>query len=605
MVYAIWSRKGTIYNSINVPGSSLINWVEFRSSASMIFKITICNYKDKPARINFLISPPNIKFIINYFNKCFKDSELSILDNTISTHFNPQSAEQLIALFKSVNLDVQRTEFPELLQIEIQQIIEKLPHLNNELNKKGAKHFIDENIPLCPYFNPKRANTTALVKLVDLFSNPSRALAERRPFKSEIEYCLVQGENPYQIDKFEKSSFDYLFLRHLPDNWFQPLARQLLSYGANPYFRVFNDFSPIERGLHYGLFSKEVKYIEELFNFLPRSLTPLNKIKAQVLSTPNKMMTSLCIGNKIIQTIIKDTNSLTFTEFQHLFALFAEMYEIDPAKKDSTAIEDVFQQDFTGNNKQIEIIYDKGIIVGFNLFEIITLKSRTDQIIMHCSHSVLKGDYRGTGIMNLLHFRLAFALQILFPTHIIGIFFIAIHANSGVIPENLNWLYHPKYGEQDELVKEILNEIQGETEYVRKQMKCYVPQDIRVKETKNASSREHRVKRFFKEDLMGTDGPEYKGVPILTFVGDTTYKHCCELLSTQINFHDHINDLALSIAGSGYPLYPYSVPGSSPQKVNLINNNLWFWKSEKKLTDSSLYTPKDTEEQSDKIQCAL
>lgn len=336
-------------------------------------------------------------------------------------------------------------------------------------------------------------------------------------------------------------------------------VEKLLCYGANPLYLVPH------QGIHYftayelALQQAKKGYNVEIFHILQASMMQIERS----LQKNNKMLRvsdidikskHQCVGTTFffpkkedIYTELKQSIHQTEEEKGHLLTMFAKAFEGD--KNDYKEYMEEFIEDLTEDRTYVELFYVKTCankeFIGFNVFSIIEINN---QLILNCAYSFISDDYRGLGIMPLLAFRPAFALQAIFPDKRIAIFFNAIHYNSYRTIENL--LHWPKYqsphlkGLVELILQKVFKDNLDNLFYVHNLLSCYVKDKIKVKGKYYIKDKNNIMQKHFYERLLKfiNNVPEYaRAAPVLFYVGDDSFYKMGSLLSQMgVDFYAHI-----------------------------------------------------------------
>lgn len=522
---------------------------------------------------SILISYPHREKIKTCLSKALRgNSALKVYDSSVEFKLEPGVIAKLIEAFKELNKEYSRIEFPEILFADLQGI--ENYHFARPFSSR--KHLVKKRGRITvSNINPDRAKSTQLLTWFNS-ATPNNQLAIRK-----IKECLKDGEDPNQFDSSSATPLKILFhKKNINEAFFKWALRYLIIYKAYLGRLFIGEYSVLENAaqfdpMRYGWF------LNAISSRLKRPVlyTPL-QIQSLVRST--RLETIIIKNNLLISTVTKKSSELSEDESNELFQLFSDNFE---ASSD-TNISAVFQEDFYGANKYVEIIYHNGEIIGFSLYENITLKAYPNHVFLYWIDAAIKADYRRKkeyridGLITLLAFRTAMLLQILHPESIVGMFCVSITASSGVLFSNLSLLYHPQYGSHDELVKAILKKIGSNTTYFRDNASCLVSQPVRVKQTPTSATRSSSTleQTFFNEEMIQHQDNAYKGVPILLFIGDQTYSHLSRFFASQFNFREYINQLASEVARRGFALYEGKNYSAAP--INLNNVNKLFWRNE-------------------------
>lgn len=574
-----WRRKGNFWRD------SRSRVVNFLSDGLIIPRITFIHDEDG-TDVTLHVSQFYLPKISSYFVQAFAANPLFEMHyNAVSFRLAGDDAEKLIAIFRKINLAFHCIEFsPELLH-EITQISD---YLQGRI--VAAEHVIKkQDINNNWLVNPNRAQS---LKLITLFK---KASSQKPLIVRKIKECFKDGENPNQCDSTDNTPMDVLFNRKdLSEEEFKWGVSWLLAFKWVVERACWGEFSTLEK--HARFAPAKMHWFNEVIGLQIYAPVRASTMKVQSCATANRILTAITYENKIIRTEIKNTAALSAEESQDLYALFAETFEVDPDKRDQLHLEDIFQEDFVGDNKHVEIIYDCERIIGFNLYETMTLENYPDHLVLNCVDSVMHPAYRRSGLVTMLVFRMAFLLQMLCPENIVSLFCVAIHANSGTLFNNLNMLYHPQYGDHDQFVQAILG---SKVSYFRDNVECHIPQRIRVKESNPSYAGEHILKAFFRNEMLGGNKDnQCKGVPIVLFMGYQTYKQLCDFYAGKFYFGAHLRDLAAEIVRSGYQFHPICMGKS--KTVALCDVVKLFWCNEKNATSHVL-----TLEPHENIRCGL
>jgi hypothetical protein len=268
-------------------------------------------------------------------------------------------------------------------------------------------------------------------------------------------------------------------------------------------------------------------------------------------------------------TISKD--SRLFTKLQKLpnvnrndLAKVKELYQQYCFEGGSVAdLEAAFAADITGNNKILEIIYhnNEKCVVGFNIFEILSLKNKQEFLCLHCVSSYTDKTIRGIGLMPLLAFRLAFCLKRLNPEREVAVYFSALSYNSFSLAQNFAYCFPKNQSDfTKKLALNIVKSVEPKAEVFHQGAVFYITLNIMVRSDagiKNFglfSSVFNRVLLNKQQSQCQTE--RCRAVPVQFFIGDESFeklnRHAANI---GINFLDHMQRLSVATANTIFKDY--------------------------------------------------
>jgi hypothetical protein len=406
-----------------------------------------------------------------------------------------------------------------------------------------------------------------------------------------LQKLLAAGEDPNGYDTSGHTALhSAMELERVHKKKMDNVIKLLLIYQANPFIRnihsLMGDYgsayeSALQREnrsyvnyfLSLELSKKYARFIHVVAN-LPRLTRPVSPPQPFKIKSDGKQMYSVfpMAGNKTYACITKNLNDLSRDEKTAIIAIHKQQFIDD---------NDTFSKDLSGDDKLIELIYAEHRLIGFNLFQKIKVP---ECVVISCLYSYLDSKNRHPGLMLLLCFRLAFALQLLMPDQIIGYHFTAINYNSYRLVQD--WLHFPKYnpmskGSQAFPLQKIMKQIyQGSTEVHQEGSAIYVSDEVKTKAACSDALRGGIFKDFFYTILLGISAKASntnRAAPVFFYVCDDIYLHLKStlLLSLGIHFFQHVYETAKAMS------YLFSDVIKEPHPPNPIecffNSKMLFW----------------------------
>jgi hypothetical protein len=272
--------------------------------------------------------------------------------------------------------------------------------------------------------------------------------------------------------------------------------------------------------------------------------------------------------DKFIETslvsIIKRTDELTLNEIDGLRIIFNDCFSNIPV----CDREALFRKEFSSNNNTFtELIYGEALI-GCNVYRIF---ETTKEVIFAWQLAMLTGNYNGYGIMDLLVFRLMFALQLL-SEKIVICHFVAVHYRSyqRFAAENLHF---PKYQGQDYNWNRVKDEVIKNMEYTDSYhdgIECHVYDGMVVNNFNNNKS----IWSDLFSHIVGDD--EKSAAFVLFHAGDDIFKKVQKILADlKICFPNHLLELLKYFDPF---LKQNGFFHSTGRRTGFADSNLLFWK---------------------------
>lgn len=497
------------------------------------------------------LSPYHEEFLRDLCKKLIPDGEFEYYQSTHDIHVNfdtPQSLTFIQSLFVSLNEKIGQEEIAREILDELSQLSRLL---HNQLfdADRSAKHIIAEYTFPRSHVNPARKNSRALVNL--LAYNTLQTLP-----KKQFRYLLTQGEDVNGVGgDGDMTAMYYATLQYDLD-----VLAFMLFYGGNPFMRIEGGTffeSPYEVA---GKFQEreKIELIQSTVTTIQRPLSMASQSKPRlavdaidVKFIDDSLITCIRLSNhKTLLSCLKKPALLTASEKSSVHALFERFFE---TRNPGTDLHDILNNDLNGENNYIELIMDGQQLAGFNLFELISPKSSNRHIFLHCVYSLIMPEYRGYGIMSLLAFRLAFAMQLLSPGLTLGVFFCAVHDNSYRMVKDL--LHYPKYQphSMNILMDDILQEVfKGDASLYHDTITCFTEDDVRLKDCENANTKKDIIEKIFYQYILGINSAptgKTRAAPVLFYVGDDSFHRLESMLRStiRVNFSGHIQQLARAL----------------------------------------------------------
>lgn len=610
-----WYRFGDFYQPVNYRnladqsyGPVMMRSVKFRSISSPIIKVInvilytdgdvrICitptqSYKQKFHTAARCIIPkdafdtvlPVMSMDLNAFMTPDKDvNPYSFVGHDVriniagGTNKNINLAEiidKVEALFKDINKQCEQYVFTDELSVEIRQIVE---FVYNSVHGKKYQHMMTDKLVTHSHTHPERKNSKELIRILSKLST----LTEND--KKEFRYFLTQGENPDQAEPAGMQAISLAIIRQKS----KELTNALMFYGASIFTRnpdtVFFE-SPFELTMKLYSDTKNSVYLDML-NMMGGMLTTLERQIARATS-----------GVKVVNTEITcDANSITTTfnmsDGKTLDTVLKHNSQLTRGNKQAIldSIDGIFDKSnveaYLGNNYFIESIYSGSKLVGFNIFEIVPPDHAKDtDIILHVAYSFIQAPYRGYGIMALLEFRLAYAMQVLSNQHDVSVFYTAIDPSG--YKQAKDHLAMPRHQppDMDEKMHKVLSKVyHGSYQYYHDGSMCFVLDDASANVGGFTGSKTDLTHQYVFENMLDSTTKEAsgktRGVPVLFYIGDENYIKQSQIAEQiGVNFTDHILRLANAMRHVVSP-YTGQACHSAPNLGRVYKRtDLLFWK---------------------------
>lgn len=551
-----WYRLGNFYNfnqkrSLIIPGArnnaQLLREVKFCSitRSALIKQIGVIYRADGETLIEFTASPFSEEELQILLGKFFNADEYGCDAPSFTRRkfviFNLQSLqkfpagknlqdfksqaeivefnanillEKLIKMLKYLNEKHNYEAFPDEIIKELRSMI-KFVYGSQKPAPQECRHTITDDIPASNCTNPARENSTALIDLLNKWQNVDI---------NKVIDLLSKGENPNQCKPGSFAPVQLLGLRGSSMGSesgrinVKKMVRLFLWYKAD-FFAIFPQSSSFDSGADLLMQKHALGILNEIIIAYTTLEYPLQKsaqntavIREDIRLYGNKIGTSFLYSNGfLLKTYIKELSTLTDAERMAIFPLYVKYFE-SPGEVSPTKHRESFDEDFSGENKFVELIYDGNILVGYRLSELIFLENKK-KIVVHDMFIVLQPRYRTDEKMTIFGYRLVNAVMEWFKDYKVGLFFCAAHYNS--LRKTNQGLFFPKYEaeEMDDDIQEILNKIyKGSLKYFKNGITCYVEDDIKVKgsyytKSKNKNSKIDVDQRFYKH-MLGLSGKD-------------------------------------------------------------------------------------------------
>lgn len=581
-----WHRIGTFYELKQTVSSAdwtrrlqcpvQIHGVSFRNSMPsevILRQIYVMQYTDGSARIDLKASPFKFDELIKAYNFIFKTNYTieDSLSQTLKLEFTAETGLKLIELFNYLNTKSQSEEFSPELMAEIIQLSASLK-MNRDLFYT-QKHKISEGTVSTAHVNPSREKSKDLVNLLQY-----APVNKQSELEKDLKKLLTKGEDPNQESGLGQTPLSLAVL-----GCDKLILMLLLCYGANPWAPTndFSGFAPIELAKLYND-NEKFTFIEkacaqvEKPTSVSRSLSSVKTI--DTFANANKVTTiiELADSKTTLVSTLKEISELTEEETSQLLDLYTHIFH--------TSTEDIkkgFDQAFSpAPGKWIDIIRDKtGRIIGAATY---ILRKETNDLYLMVDLSFLHPDYQGCGIMPLIDYRVAFALQKLFPNFNTYVVFLAASYAAFRRVEHL--LCTPKY--QPEGIKDRLKHVFADLFHYSLTWND-TPDGVyfNVKEenqlvstNKQTKSNAPIMEEFFHQHLRGAmDGY----IPVLIPVRDDLLAALQNMLSPrQINFNDQCQFLAKALEKSTLLDDSMNAKGHGLKNNKAISSKYLFWNNQ-------------------------
>jgi len=534
-----------------IPGarnnSQLLREVKFRSitRSALIKQIGAIHYADGETLIEFTASPFSEEELQILLGKFFNADEYGcsapdfirekfVIFNLQSLQKlpagkNPQDfksqaemvefnsfvlLEKFIKILKYLNKEHDYEAFPDEIINELRSMI-KFVYGSQKPAPQECRHMITDDIPASSCTNPARENSTALIDLLNKWQNVDI---------NKVIDLFSKGENPNQCKPGSLAPVQLLGLRGSSMGSesgrinVKKMVRLFLWYKAD-FFAIFPQSSSFDSGADLLMQKHALGILNEIIIAYTTLEYPLQKstqsatvIREDIRLYGNKIGTGFLYSNGfLLRTYIKELSTLTAAERMAVFALYVKYFE-SPGEVSPEKYKESFDEDFSGENKLVELLYDGDLLVGYRLSELIFLENKK-KIVVHDMFIVLEPKYRTDEKMTIFGYRLVNAVMEWFEDYKVGLFFCAAHYNS--LRKTNQGLYFPKYQdeEMDEDIQEILNKIyKGNPKYFKNGIICYVEDDMKVKgsyytKSKHKNSKIDVDQRFYKH-MLGLSGKD-------------------------------------------------------------------------------------------------
>lgn len=494
-------------------------------------------------------------------------------------------ASKILELFKHVNQQCEHTVFSNELTQEILALT-NFVYYKERLHDNQHRHVISDKLSMHSHTHPDRKNSKELIRILSTFSKLSVN------DENEVRCLLAQGESPDQVESGGMPAVSLAILRHKST----ALTSALMFYGARIFDRspdsVFLE-SPFELALQQYTQRQTPAYLD-ILNIMGATLTTLERqitksksgtkvVNSKITSDANSIITTFSMSDgKTLDTILKHNSQLTRDNKQAIL----------------NSIEDVFDksnvESFLSDNYLVESIHDDLKVVGFNIFEILTPDNAKDtDIVLHVVYSFIQAPYRGYGIMALLEFRLAYAMQVLSNQHDVAVFYTAIDPSG--YKQAKDHLAMPRHQppDMDDKMHKILSRVyHGSYQYHHNGSMCYVLDDASAKAGGFTGSKTDFTHQYVFENMLGSKTKDKngktRGVPVLFYIGDENYIKQSQMAEQiGVNFTDHILKLSSAIRRILQPYMGSTFHQGAPNLGRVYKRaDLLFWKCPRTLTET-------------------
>lgn len=466
-------------------------------------------------------------------------SQRQIKFNAASIPLNEAAMQQIAKLFHHFNTDMTPQPFPKELVDDLTAI--------TMATSADAISFKTPSIPqTTPNFNKK-----AYKQLVDDLGTPTPS--QYRKHLSEVTPSDNAVNLPLMMAVYQHTSTEPLEMML----WykFNPFTRnRKRNYTSKDLaIRWMFSFSPFEVALAAGMTTKADMIVRHHSAFNRRhSPTGGQRIMinhVEFSHDTNSVFTLFQFTNgATLKLFLMRIAELSPNQREQVFNLFAANFEKVDGKLN---LREIFNKDFNGN-KYIEIICDGEETVGFNVFEIIDLDKN---IFLHCAYGAIAERYRSYGIMTLLSFRPAYALQLLYPDKKVGIAFCALHYNSYRV---IDFPHYPKYPSNisQPVMRKLLGKIVEQDLTTFSELPTFVREQLAIKSTETKPAADALNQRMFKRHLLKHTGnmtpiSHPRSVPVAFMIGSESHQHITTVSAALgILFNKHINDYAPRLASA-------------------------------------------------------
>ena len=243
-------------------------------------------------------------------------------------------------------------------------------------------------------------------------------------------------------------------------------------------------------------------------------------------------------NGKLITTVISPSNKINDNELNSLLRLAASSFNPEDIK-----------EDFQDKDAMVEMIYSdqpdedekiKNNLIGFLIYKTIC------ETYLYWSLAYLAPEYRGLGLMPLLLFRQAYAMDYK------GIFMLSIHPNSyKVVDKNLQHFPKHQSKELKALVTELLAAVLQvkNCEIHQQGLTCYIDGQIELKQKIMQTSQLSFSDKFFFSYLLNLPDDaittKNRAAPILFHLDSAHLARLNAVFANQgINFVEQVNNLA-------------------------------------------------------------
>lgn len=372
---------------------------------------------------------------------------------------------------------------------------------------------------------------------------------EAQMLNRKFDQLLVMAERVNAFDSTGYTPLHYALFLTVEE------VEKLLQYGANPVFLAPHQGTHYITAYELALQQAEQGRGIEMFQLLQSSMLhverALKKPAARLIFEDIRIEP---IYHGVKTTFVSSQHGVIFTELkpykylasrakEQLLALFNENF----------AGEKEFKEDLNSDNIYAELFYAYSPVgnqpIGFNVFRIFEIDK---QIVLNCAYSALIKKYRGFSLMPLLIFRLTFVLDHLFPDRKVSAYFNAIHYNSYRLIENL--LHWPKYQSPavEELLKKIFTEIDENPRYEHDIMKCFVADNVKVKDDYYTKEKTHLGQKHFYERILAfaNGEPAYpRAAPVIFYAGVDSFDKFSRLLADiGVDLESHVRSFSQHFA---------------------------------------------------------